>query len=193
MFINLAHQTHPVALSLLPAAFYELSTQSPSVVASGITYLYDGVRHQLSQEDLVALLSGREHCSRFFSTFIVNELQGRAASQNCHHRVSEDLASLSTEDNAETASTSAKKKSCQFAVELAMLELLKDCNGVVKGLTTDPLAAMAEVLELVKRPDQRVHACQACTDELARVVRFARTVFWRSLPHWFGLEVPNWR
>lgn len=186
MAVNLARQIGPLAQSLLPAALYELSTLSPSSVAAGMTYIYDGVRHQLSQEDLVALLAGRENCSRFLSTFVVNELQNRRPFQHCLHRASETVSFADDGDHS-------KKKPCQYAVERAMLELLKDCNGVVKGVTCDPLLAIKEVSDLVKDPDPRFTACDACAADLGRIIRMARSGMWRYLPSWFGLEpVANW-
>ena len=46
----------------------------------------DGTYHELDIDDLCRVLRGKEQAARFFSTFIVTELEGRAPSQLCMHR-----------------------------------------------------------------------------------------------------------
>lgn len=178
--MNLAREVD--APELLPSAFYELCRLLPSVVATGYTDPFDLKCYRLTASDLVLLLQGREAASRFFSTFIVNELENRRASDICFNRRQEDPA---------------KRRLCTGAFQLITFELLQDVNGLITGCTADPLFAMQEVLNLQAdpgTPDTRnmFRACDACRQELVVSVHSARNKFWDSLPEWFGIEVTNW-
>jgi hypothetical protein len=180
--VNLAREVDTP--ELIPAAFYELCRLLPSVVATGITDPFDSDPkcHRLTASDLVLLLQGREAASRFFSTFIVNELENRRASEICFNRRQQDPA---------------QRRLCTGAFQLITFELLQDVNGLITGLTADPLFAMQEVLNLQAdpgTPDTRniFRACDACRQELVESVHSARNKFWDSLPEWFGVEVASW-
>ncbi|THH16576.1 hypothetical protein EW146_g4071 [Bondarzewia mesenterica] len=182
MIINLARQAS--VPELLPSAFYDLSRQFPSSVAVGFTDASTSTHHRLSHDDLVRLLHGRELASRFFSTFIVNELEGRRASQWCYNASSE---------------IPERKNNCQVAFENVTVELLRDVNGVVCNRTSDPLFAMVEGLNLQRNDSapsplfkNKFRACDVCRIEFAVSVDAAREDFWRRLPEWFDVEISNW-
>ena len=139
---------------------------------------------QLDDEDLCRVLRGKEQAARFFSTFVVTELEGRPPSQLCMHR-SEVQPSL--------------KRACQIAFEAVTFELIRDVNGMVCNRNSDPLFSIAEALAMQTRDDQPgvenkavYRACEACRMEFAATVDAAREDFWRQLPGWFELEVKNW-
>ncbi|KAI0686373.1 hypothetical protein BC835DRAFT_1380071 [Cytidiella melzeri] len=143
-----------------------------------------GVVHYLSQEDLFRVFRGKEQAARYFSTFIVKELEGRVASEWCHNR-----AELQP----------ARKRRCQVAYEAVTYALIRDVNGLVLNRNSDPLYAISDSLLMQTRDDlpgldnrATVRACEACRLEYAAVVEAAREEFWRRLPEWFELEVPNW-
>ncbi|TFY62880.1 hypothetical protein EVG20_g6543 [Dentipellis fragilis] len=176
--INLARQIN--APELLPSAFYDLSRHLPSAVVCGFTDACTGAHITLAPDDLVRFLRGREAASRFFSTFVVNALEGRKASQWC----------------------TAPPRHCQGAFELATYELLRDVNGVVCGRTLDPLFAMVDALKVLMKDGSSAaetqdesavgHTCDMCRIELAGEVDAAREQLWGKLPEWFGVEVPDW-
>jgi len=170
------------AVELIPAAFYDLCRLLPSVVATGHTDPFDSTCHRLTSSDLVLFLQGREAASRFFSTFVVNELENRRASEACFNRRQQDLS---------------QRRSCTGAFQLITFELLQDVNGLITGRTADPLLAMQEVLNLQADPGtpearNMFRACDSCRQELVVSVHAARNKFWDSLPEWFGIEVTNW-
>ncbi|KAI0066237.1 hypothetical protein BV25DRAFT_1905815 [Artomyces pyxidatus] len=172
--INLARQVG--ATELLPAAFYDLSRHLPSSATAGFVDPHDSFHHSLPQDDLVRLLRGREASSRFFSTFIVNELEGRKPSELCLNRAHEDPD---------------RRLDCQGAFEYVTFELLRDVNGVVIGRTSDPLFAMLYAYDMQgKLADART--CDICRGEFGTVVTFARDRFWRQLPDWFGVDLSVW-
>lgn len=178
--MNLAREVD--AIELIPAAFYDLCRLLPSVVASGYADPFDITCHRLTSSDLVLLLQGREAASRFFSTFIVNELENRRASETCFNRRQQDPS---------------QRRLCTGAFQLITFELLQDVNGLVTGRIADPLFAMQEVLNLQADPGtpesrNMFRACDSCRHELVLSVHSARIKFWDSLPEWFGVEVTHW-
>jgi hypothetical protein len=178
--VNLAREVD--VIELIPAAFYDLCRLLPSVVAIGYADPFDKICHSLTSSDLVLLLQGREAASRFFSTFIVNELENRRASETCFNQRQQDPA---------------LRRLCTSAFQLITFELLQDVNGLVTGRTADPLFAMQEVLNLQADPGtpglrNMFRACDSCRQELVVSVHAARNKFWDSLPEWFGVEVTQW-
>ena len=152
------------------------------MVATGYTDPFDMTRHHLASSDLILLFQGREAASRFFSTFIVNELEGRSASETCFNRRQQDPAQRSL---------------CTGAFQSITFELLQDVNGLVTGRTADPLFAMQEVLNLQADPGtpesrNMFRACDSCRLELVVSVHAARNKFWDSLPGWFGVKAMHW-
>ncbi|KAG6837002.1 hypothetical protein H0H93_016462 [Arthromyces matolae] len=179
--INLARAVG--APELLPAAFYDLSRSSPSVCAAGYTCPLTSVTHQLSDADLLNLLRGKEHGSRFLSTFIVNELEGREPSMACVHRIELDLA---------------RRRICQSAFEVTTFEILKDINGTICQRSSDPLFAIldAEMMQTRDDPMGRLNpalrACESCRSDFGVAVDGAREDFWQRLPLWFGEDPSVW-
>ncbi|KAI8993792.1 hypothetical protein BD414DRAFT_456898 [Trametes punicea] len=171
------------AYDILPSAFYDLSRCLPSQLVDGYTDS-DGVHHRLSDDDIGKVLRGKEHGARFFSTFIVTELEGRGPSVNCLHR-NELQPSL--------------KRACQMAFEAVTFELIRDVNGMVCNRNSDPLFTIADSVLMQTRDDQpgvenkaAYRACEACRLEYTAVVQAAREAFWRQLPHWFEVNVRTW-
>ncbi|KAI0356159.1 hypothetical protein OH77DRAFT_1503667 [Trametes cingulata] len=188
---NLAHPLLIIKLArevgahqLLPSAFYDLSRYLPSQLMEG--YIGpDGVRYYLPDDELCRVLRGKEHGARFFSTFIVTELEGRGPSVHCLHR---------------NEVQPALKRACQMAFEAVTFELIRDVNGMVCNRNSDPLFTIADSVLMQTRDDQpgvenkaAYRACEACRMDYAAVVQAAREEFWRHLPAWFELtEVKNW-
>lgn len=182
MIINLAREID--APDLLPSAFYDLARLLPSQSALGYQCPKTSVTHNLCHDDLARLLRGREHGSRFLSTFIVNELEGRDPSQWCQHRTAEDPI---------------VRRTCQIAFEAVTFELLRDVNGVVCQRSSDPLFAIYEAEAMLQREDTvgpqgklPYRACEVCQSEFSMVVDNARREFWRKLPEWFDIKVSLW-
>ncbi|EMD37483.1 hypothetical protein CERSUDRAFT_154136 [Gelatoporia subvermispora B] len=179
--IELARETD--VPELLPSAFYDLSRYLPSHLAAGHT-TSEGEKHMLAQEDLLKILRGKEHGARFFSTFIVNELEGRTPSEFCLYR---------------NDATPTRKRACQIAYEAITFELIRDVNGMVCNRNSDPLFAIAETFLMQTREDipgaenEVVHrTCEFCRMEYGAVVDAVREELWRKIPEWFDLEVPGW-
>ncbi|KAI4517382.1 hypothetical protein GGG16DRAFT_44437 [Schizophyllum commune] len=174
--INLARSIG--ALELLPSAFYDLCRASPSDAASGHVSPATGKKHELGNEDLMEVLKGREHASRFLSTFIVRYLEGRAPSPNCLYAQRQDPV---------------LRRACQAAFEAVTFDILRDVNGVVVHRSSDPLFAMLDADLMQARADTPAfRTCEACHEEFGLVVDAARDEFWRIMPKWFGLDVPGW-
>ncbi|KAJ7703235.1 hypothetical protein B0H17DRAFT_1042405 [Mycena rosella] len=175
LVINLARAIH--APEILPSAFYDLSRSVVSETTTGYTDS-SNVVHQLSPDDLMNLLKGREHASRFLSTFIVNELEGREPSANCIHTRDEDAA---------------RRRACQAAFESITFEILRDVNGVTHR-SSDPLFAIVDAELMQTRDDTHGHgsvlrACEWCRLEFGAAVDSSREEFWSKLPVWFSVEL----
>ncbi|KAH0589639.1 hypothetical protein H2248_005368 [Termitomyces sp. 'cryptogamus'] len=181
LIINLARAVN--ASELLPAAFYDLSRSSPSACAAGYTCPSTFTTHQLSDADLLSLLRGKEHSSRFLSTFIVKELEGREPSMSCIHRMELDVA---------------RRRICQAAFEAITFEILRDINGPTCQRSSDPLFAIldAELMQTREDPLGRLNsalrACEFCRSEFGAAVDAAREDFWQALPTWFGIDPVVW-
>ncbi|KAH7888792.1 hypothetical protein F5I97DRAFT_1855572 [Phlebopus sp. FC_14] len=171
------------APSLLPSAMYDLSRCTPSEAALGLFKTDRGEYIRLDKVDLLGVLRGREHASRYFSTFIVNALEGRAPSNSCLRR---------------NDTNPIAKLACQIAFEAITFELLRDVNGIVNNRTSDPLYAMAYAELIQTREDasedhlSTMRTCERCRTEFSSMVVVAKEDFWRKLPGWFGVEVPDW-
>ncbi len=181
LLIQLAREVG--APQLLPSAFYDLSRYLPSQLMEGHTTSC-GEHHRLDIDDLSRVLRGKEQAARFFSTFIVTELEGRAPSQLCMYR-NEVQPSV--------------KRTCQMAFEAVTFELIRDVNGMVCNRNSDPLFSIGESVAMQTRDDQpgvenrsAYRACEACRLDYGVIVVAARDEFWRQLPAWFELEVKNW-
>ncbi|KAK0455458.1 uncharacterized protein EV420DRAFT_1553764 [Desarmillaria tabescens] len=170
------------AHEILPSAFYDLSRSTPSSIVEGFRTSGVGFSsvHVLSSDCLVSLLKGREHASRFLSTFIVNQLEGRAPASECIHRQQLD---------------STRQRVCQAVFEAITFEMLRDANGVVCHRSSDPLFAIMDA-ELIQttydRQSTNLRPCEYCRSEFSSIVDAARAEFWRLLPEWFGIDVPSW-
>ncbi|KAJ7462250.1 hypothetical protein B0H11DRAFT_2160122 [Mycena galericulata] len=175
LVINLAQAIN--ASEILPSAYYDLSRYVVSETTAGYTDS-DNVVHQLSPDDLMSLLKGREHASRFLSTFIVNELEGREPSVSCVHIRDEDAA---------------QRRACQAAFESITFEILRDVNGVTHR-SSDPLFAIVDAELMQTRDDAQgqpsvLRACEFCRLEFGAAVDQAREEFWSKLPIWFGVDL----
>lgn len=162
------------ASGLVLSALYDLSRNTPSDIASGMQSNLDpSVYHILSQEDLFRTLRGREIASRFLSTFIVKELEGRRPSHAC-----------------------TRPQNCRMAFEYVMFDLLRDVNGLLCNRNSDVLFAIGECANMLAtegtRADGRFFVCRWCHGEFCDVVQRARAEVWASLPAWFNVEVDEW-
>ncbi|KAI0030768.1 hypothetical protein K488DRAFT_53477 [Vararia minispora EC-137] len=165
--INLARLAS--APTLLPAAFYDLSRQPPSVSAAGFSDIEAGAFHRLSPADLVSLFQGRESASRFLSTFIVQVLEVRVPGSTC-----------------------AAPQSCAQVFEHMAQEVVCDVGGVM----CDPLRVMARILALPASDGEgpaMLMLCASCAEGLEEDVQGGREMLWDSLPSWFGVEdIMSW-
>ena len=159
---------------LLLSALYDLSRNTPSHIASGMQSNLDpSVHHTLSQEDLFRALRGREIASRFLSTFIVKELEGRRPSHAC-----------------------TRPQNCRMAFECDTFDLLRDVNGLLCNRNSDVLFAIGECANMLAtegtRTDGRFFVCRWCHVEFCDAVQRARAEVWASLPTWFNVEADEW-
>ncbi|VDB95179.1 unnamed protein product [Peniophora sp. CBMAI 1063] len=154
--INLARQAG--ATRLLPAAFYDLSRQPPSLSAAG--YHSD----RLAQSDLVSLFTGRELASRFLSTFVVQVLEGRLAAHNC-----------------------PSMRRCTAVFERMAQEVVRFFSGPADPLTIMGSVLTLQLPEEDVGP-ALVMLCVPCAEALEEEVHNAREMAWESLPTWFGVE-----
>lgn len=180
LVIALAREVN--ALELLPSALYDLSRSPSSQAVAGLPAAAE--THQLSETDLLSVLRGREHASRFLSTFIVNELEGREPCEYCINRHEEQIT---------------RRRACQAAFEAVTFELLRDVNGIVCNRNSDPLYAIQDSEIMQTRDDipgtenkVAYRACETCRAEFGAVVDAARQEFWTRLPQWFCVEVAHW-
>ncbi|KZT19911.1 hypothetical protein NEOLEDRAFT_1076856 [Neolentinus lepideus HHB14362 ss-1] len=180
--INLAREVD--APELLPSAYYDLSRYLPSQTISGFTFAESCSPELLSHVDLINTLRGRESAARFFSTFIVNQLEGRKPSQLCWYR------------NEQKPS---RRRRCQMAFEQITFEILRDVNGFTCNRNSDPLFALYDTVAMQTRDDipgqwnkTGLRACERCRFDYSVVVGSARAEFWSHLPEWFGVTVANW-
>jgi len=132
----------------------------------------------------MSALRGREHTSRFLSTFVVNNLEGRDCSAGCLHRNEQDPF---------------RKRICQATFEATTFEILRDANGVIYHRTSDPLFAMMDADLMQNRNEsgnarfQLYHrACGPCRMEFTASVDRAREDLWSKLPGWFNVDLPSW-
>lgn len=162
---------------------YDLSRSAPSEAATGVFNAQLGDYIRLDENDLLCVLRGREHAARYFSTFIVNELEGRTPSAWCLRR----------NDPSPIA-----KRTCQMAFEAITFELLRDINGIISHRTSDPLYAMSDAEAMQTResvPDDNpptMRTCEICRAEFSSAVLTAKEDFWRKLPLWFSVDVSKW-
>lgn len=167
---------------LLPSAFYDLSRLLPSQLALGYTDPITG-NHNLSRDDLFRVYRGKEQAARYFSTFIVKELEGRPPSAFCHYR----------------NEAQPRKRRCQMAFEAVTYALIRDVNGLVLNRNSDPLFAISESLAMQTREDTpglenkaSTRACESCRLDFRAVVENVRGEFWQRLPDWFDCPVTDW-
>lgn len=171
-------------LELLPSAFYDLSRYLPSQISNGYRDPVTLHNHRLSPEDLFRVFRGKEQTARYFSTFIVNELEGRMPSKFCLNR---------------NELVPARKRSCQIAFETITLSILRDSNGMLLNHNSDPLFAISDSLAMQTKEDSpgadnnaAYRACEACRLDYGAVVKAVREEFWRKLPEWFDLPMSDW-
>lgn len=181
MIIRLARMID--APALLPSAFYDLSRCPPDEIVSGFI---DSARtlHNLPDEDKLAALQGREHLSRFLSTFIATQLEGRSPASACLHRTESELVD---------------QRCCQAAFEATTFQVLRQANTLHGRHSADPLFTIYDA-DFMPSPHGaagiRHHilpACAYCQQEFQMVCNDAREDLWYHLPSWFSLETTsNW-
>jgi hypothetical protein len=138
----------------------------------------------LADVDLMSTLRGKEHASRFLSTFIVNELECQNSSQICPYRNEQDPF---------------RSRICQAAFETTTFEILRDVNGVVYHRISDPLFAIMDA-ELMQnrsesgnaRLNSLQRACEPCRMEFTASVDNNREKMWSRLPFWFNVDLLSW-
>ncbi|KZV70668.1 hypothetical protein PENSPDRAFT_578968 [Peniophora sp. CONT] len=154
--INLARQAG--ANRLLPAAFYDLSRQPPSLSAAGFH------SDRLAQPDLVSLFTGRELASRFLSTFIVQVLEGRTPAPGC-----------------------PTMRRCTTVFERMGQEVVRSLSSSADSLAIMGSVLTLPLPEEDVGP-ALVMLCVPCAEALEEEVHNAREMCWESLPAWFSVE-----
>lgn len=182
LVINLAREIN--APELLPSAFYDLSRRSPSQIAAGYTCQRTSVQHTLSPDDLMNILKGKQHASRFLSSFIVNTIEKRIPPPMCIHAAELDPV---------------RKRTCQTAFEAAIFEILKDVSGLISHRSSDPWFAITDAEVMISREGitspvtgAPAKVCQPCRVAFSVDAEVSREDLWNALPNWFGVDVPNW-
>ncbi|KIK67489.1 hypothetical protein GYMLUDRAFT_238767 [Collybiopsis luxurians FD-317 M1] len=179
LIINLARSVN--AHELLPSAFYDLSRFSISHTAAGHVARGSKECHQLSEEDLFNILKGREDASRFLSTFLVNQLEGRKPSSDCIYL---------------RAGNHPRRRFCQVAFENIFYNVLRDTNNLVRYRSCDPLFSIMEAYTMNERDDGGrgviLRPCESCRSELRVEIEAARDEFWQALPIFFNIQVSSW-
>ncbi|KAJ2922495.1 hypothetical protein H1R20_g14597, partial [Candolleomyces eurysporus] len=172
------------AYEFLPSAFYDLSRCVASDIVSGWSYPADpSTSWHLDMNEIMTVLKGKEQASRYLSTFIVNELEGREPSSSCLFKNDPDPV---------------KRRICPAAFEAVTFEIVRDCNGVVCHRITDPLFAILDSYLMQKRDNPigkgriTFRACDVCREEFAHSVETARNTLWQKLPSWFGVKLESW-
>lgn len=145
----------------------------------------DAERQFLHDDDVMNVLRGKEHASRFLSTFIVSHLEGRESSMNCIYRA----------DRPENKPEMMSRRACRASFEAITFEIVRDVNGVVLHRTTDPLFAMMDA-DLMQTRNGRINvafrACEPCRLEFSAAVDAAREELWLNLPGWFSVDLESW-
>ena len=138
----------------------------------------------LADVDLMSTLRGREHASRFLSTFVVRELECRDSSESCLYRNEQDPF---------------RSRICHAAFETTTFEILRDVNGIVCHRTSDPLFAImdAELMQYRRelgnaRLNFLHRACEPCRVEFTTAVDNNREKMWSKLPTWFNVDLLSW-
>ncbi|KAF5393199.1 hypothetical protein D9757_000531 [Collybiopsis confluens] len=178
LIINLARSVD--AHELLPAAFYDLSRCSISHIAAGYAASERQDCHQLSEEDLFNLLKGREDASRFFSTFLVNQLEGRQPSPDCIYL---------------RIGNHSQRRSCQVAFENIFCSILRASNSLASYRSCDPLFSIIEADTICDGHDGAqglMRPCEVCRSHFQLEVEAARDELWYSLPVFFNVHVSSW-
>ncbi|EAU91151.1 hypothetical protein CC1G_03319 [Coprinopsis cinerea okayama7 len=172
------------AHELLPSAYYDLSRCVASDIVSGWSYPADpSTSWHLDNDSILTVLRGKEQASRFLSTFIVNELEGREPSTGCIYKTDPDPL---------------KRRICPASFEAVTFEIVRDCNGVVCHRVTDPLFAILDSYLMQKRDNPigrgkiTFRACDSCREDFAHAVEAARNNLWQKLPSWFGVKLDLW-
>jgi len=182
LVINLAREIN--APELLPSAFYDLSRNSPSEIATGLVSTDRSEVQFLADDDLMSTLRGREHASRFLSTFVVHELECRDSFAGCLYRHEQDPF---------------RSRICQVAFESTTFEILSDINGIVCRRSSDPLFAIMDAELIQNRSESgnprlnfRQRACEPCRVEFSASVDNNREEMWSKLPIWFNVDLLSW-
>ena len=121
----------------------------------------------------MSTLRGREHASRFLSTFVVHELECRNFSEGCL---------FPNEQN----------RICRTAFETTTFEILRDVNGIVCNRTTDPLFAILDAELMQNRSNFLQRACEPCRMEFTASADNNREEMWSKLPIWFNVDLLSW-
>jgi len=161
LLINLARSAN--APELLPAAFYDLSRNSPSDCAAGYVCPLTSKTYQLSDADLLSLLRGKEHGSRFRI-----ELDG-ARRRVCQSAFEAITFEILRDINGTVCTRSSDPL---FAImDAEMMQTREDPQGRLNPI---------------------LHACEFCRSEFGAAVDGAREEFWQRLPVWFGVDPQVW-
>ena len=138
----------------------------------------------LADVDLMSVLKGREHASRFLSTFVVDQLECRKPSEACPYRNEQDPF---------------RSRICQAAFETTTFEILRDVNGIVCHRISDPLFAIMDAELMQNRSESGnarlsslQRACEPCRMEFSVSVDDKREKMWSKLPFWFNVDLLSW-
>jgi hypothetical protein len=187
--INLARELDQLSF-VLPSAFYDLSRYGPRKIVSG-TIAPSPLDFadppspslptvaQLSTEDMVQVLTGREHGQRYMISFFEHTLINPPISPHCF--------------NGQTDHSQSCRQACYFV----MLNTFRSVGGISFGRDADPLFTLLQTEGLLDRTDFNdgmdpkvrcgLNICSACKANFKKTIKDAREDIWRLLPAWFGL------
>jgi hypothetical protein len=191
LVIRLARELDELAFSL-PSAFYDLSRYGPKKIVSGTaapsplnfgnpqsSSSCEGDMAQLSTQDTIQILSGREHGQRYMTSFVERTLINPSISAHC---INKDLN---------------HSQVCRQSFYFVMLNTLRAIGGIAFGRDADPLFTLSQTEGMLDRTDFSdgtdpkvscgLNICPACKADFRITIRRARADVWRLIPHWFGL------
>lgn len=192
LLINLARELDGIAFSL-PAALYDLSRYGPKKIVSGsiapcpldfsesctLPPSPPQKFAHLSSQDLLQVLTGREHGQRFMTAFVEHTLRSPPISPQCCNK---DV------DQSQT---------CGQSFYYIMLNTLRSIGGIALGRDADPLFTLSQAEGMLDRTDFcdgtdpkvmcTLNVCVACKASFSTKVKEARADVWRLIPNWFGL------
>jgi hypothetical protein len=134
---------------------------------------------QLTHEDLILLLEGREAGQAWLARFLDRSVNSRTPSASCAH----------ARDGS---------RPCRDSFFFLLLNTRRAVGGIAVGRDADPLFTLRQMCEMLHRTDftdgSRTYGlpmCCFCKADFVVTIARAREEVWRAIPGWFGLAPPE--